>query len=325
MDADPYDQLRREYVGELEAWELVRVFVKERLEALTRAAFLPAVVDARVKQVSSLVLKAHLKQRTDLTMMHDRCAARVSVHYLDHLAMLTELVVNAFDCPEGPEDKGVALGVDGIGYRGVHCDVRIDRGERAGLDAIRGEVWCEIQLHTLASELWANSDHDLGYKTTMPLPAMLARSINRLSVLTEIYDDGLLQVRRTIEAHDDYPVAQLGRILASVFYGVTGVISDERDLSDEVVRVVMPVVEGSPAEYGARIRAFVNREKQRLDAIYEQRDPRVFGLSLLLLPAALLVFEQLETNEPMLRDAWSAALPISWLDGLLVAWGGLDD
>lgn len=325
MVADPYEQLRRTFSEQHDDWDRVRRHLDSRLRTLTRQRFLPAVISSRVKDVSSLVLKAHLKGRSEIDSFHDLCAMRVSIPFADDTTELQHLVEESFDCPNGADDKSAQLGADGIGYRGIHYDVRLPCSEVEGLTVLTGTAWCEIQLHTLASELWASTGHDLGYKAAFALPPELARSINRLSALTEIYDTELVRTREAIEGHPDYALSHLARQLASVFYAVTGVVSEERALSDAVLAVLAPTISSPAAEYGAALREFVARERDRLEVIYGDRDPTVYDVPLLLLPVALLVFERLETDEPRLRATWAADLPEPWLDQLLVVWGGLDD
>ena len=91
------------------------------------------------------------------------------------------------------EDKGAALGVDHLGYGGVHFDLVVHAPELA--DLVSGPLFCEVQVHTAAQSLWATTSHPLLYKPSTELPVEHQRALHRLSSLAEIFDAELLRAR----------------------------------------------------------------------------------------------------------------------------------
>lgn len=170
-------------------------------------------IEGRVKTLDSLLLKTCRRQiegrpwHDPITEASDKVGLRVDVVYRGDVGRLVQTIVDA-DCWEGTphvDDKEQALGVDKLGYQGVHIDV-VPRDRPAGLDAT--ESTCEIQVRTNAQSAWARGVHDLTYKG-FPVDDALHRQVNRLTVLLELVDKEVEDAREAILSGERYPVAQL--------------------------------------------------------------------------------------------------------------------
>lgn len=162
---------------------------------------------ARIKRPESVVDKILRKSHNysglseaSLAKMTDTVGARIVVHYLSNLSLVDkairgcqELEISTENPPTAYLDAGritrygldhLAIGKKDSGYTSLHYIVRFR-------DGINGAPcpWFEIQARTMAEDLWAEIEHNLGYKPDKRTTATIRRTFLIISDQLASLDD----------------------------------------------------------------------------------------------------------------------------------------
>jgi putative GTP pyrophosphokinase len=85
-----------------------------------------------------------------------------------------------------------------FGYRSLHYVCFFPR--LPGLD-LPPQARFEVQVRTALQDVWAELEHDLGYKASDIAPSSLRRRFSRISSLLEIADEELVAIKRELRAY----------------------------------------------------------------------------------------------------------------------------
>lgn len=169
-------------------------------------------VEHRTKKPGSFMAKVVDKgqeyQPDPLAAMKDKVGIRVEFLHIADVWGLVTLFEQGVDGIEEAEIEVVAPehGVDGLGYEGVHIDLRPSHPP----DGLEPEyAVAELQVRSMGQGLWATASHDIDYKPLFELEPEQKRRIRRLSVLTELFDQEVAHVTNEILTDDRYPHARL--------------------------------------------------------------------------------------------------------------------
>jgi putative GTP pyrophosphokinase len=160
-------------------------------------------IEARGKSVDSLRAKAERPHEGDanrpkyvdpLAEITDLAGVRVIVFLEQDTAEVGNLIRRVFDVPED-------FFVDApSGYRGHHFIVALGENRRELLEYKRfGMRRAEIQVRTVLQHAWAEIEHGIGYKPTMPVPEAIRRQLRDLSGTLGTADHGLQEVASRVE------------------------------------------------------------------------------------------------------------------------------
>jgi putative GTP pyrophosphokinase len=294
--------------------------VRDILERETRARGLPVRLEYRAKDVASLLKKILKKSYSSYEEVGDKVGVRAVLPYPALIHTVDDLIMHTFNVQKR-DDKRETLDFDRLGYLGIHYDVTLPDDLVDGDPQPFRTLRCEIQVHTLAENLWATVSHDLSYKSPKEVPLDIKRAIYRLVAIVEVFDSELTQAREAILAMPDFREAQILNELERHFYRFSAREFD-RELSLVVVSGLINLL--SPQEQtgiGHLIDAFVAAHEPKLSQIFIDYASDTRASPLLFQPEALLIFERLEADEFKTRDAWEAFLPLSLLEKLAVVWG----
>ena len=192
-----------EYRQMLPVFSRLKSIVLEQLDGcLQRAGLIVSGVEARVKQEASLAGKLELKGQKYKTLadITDVVGARVITFYSDEVDKIAALVDNTFEVDwDNSVDKRKLLGKDTFGYMSLHYVCRIPESlyqdpECPELNQFR----FEIQMRTALQHVWANMNHDTGYKSGFEVPKEYIRSLTRLAGLLELADDEFSRIRKDL-------------------------------------------------------------------------------------------------------------------------------
>jgi len=293
--------------------------VESELKRAVRALGISGEITHRVKDETSL-LKKLLGRSMRLDELTDRVGARVVVLYEASVERVGHVIREEFRVVK-EDDKRERYEPFRVGYLGWHFDVslREDRVQSGDEDLLG--LLCEVQVNTKAQRAWADASHDLLYK--MPedaVPPGIARSVNRLMALVELFDQEIERARSVMLNLPDAEVIRVLDALETHYYRLSGKRADP-GLSRKILAAVMTLVpEEERTTLTAAIEEFVQGQRERLVDLFEQYsgDDRILLLSQ---PESVLLIYLLETRGFELVERWQSVLPVEILAGLAEAWG----
>ncbi len=164
------------------------------LEALDQLLFSQELsihsLSSRIKAPDSLARKLNRPDRTyhALGDVTDLVAARIITYFEDSIDVIAALIEKHFVVDyDHSIDKRKSLDASRFGYRSLHYVCRLSADD----------VWpFEIQIRTILQHAWAETEHDLGYKTEASIPLEIRRRFSRVASLLEVADEELVSIRR---------------------------------------------------------------------------------------------------------------------------------
>lgn len=192
-----------EYRDMIPMFSRLKSIVLEQLQTcLDKSGIIVSGVEARVKEEASLAGKLELKghKYNTLSDITDIVGARVITFYSDEVDKIAALVDKTFDVDwENSVDKRKLLGKDTFGYMSLHFVCRIPKSRFVDPDYPQlNEFRFEIQMRTALQHVWANMNHDTGYKSGVEVPIEYIRSLTRLAGLLELADDEFSRIRKEL-------------------------------------------------------------------------------------------------------------------------------
>jgi putative GTP pyrophosphokinase len=104
------------------------------------------------------------------------------------------------------EERDYVANMKPSGYRGLHLIIKYPVITALG----RVEVLCEIQIRTLAMNMWAVTEHSLRYKYDGMIPDEIHKSLIRtaeaaytLDTDTNVIRDDILRAEKEIKSHEE--------------------------------------------------------------------------------------------------------------------------
>jgi len=165
-------------------------------------------VEARVKTVPSILAKV---QRKKIPMneierhMGDIAGIRIICRFVDDIRYMVK-AIKARDDMEVIEDRDYVTVMKPSGYRGHHLIINYPVLTALG----KKDVMCEIQIRTLAMNMWAVTEHSLRYKYNGVIPQELHRRLIRtadaayiLDTDTNIIKDDIIEAEKSITSREE--------------------------------------------------------------------------------------------------------------------------
>ena len=165
-------------------------------------------VEARVKTIPSVLAKARRKNISMdeiQTQMWDIAGIRIICRFVDDIKTVVNIIKDRQDM-EIVEDRDYVAQMKPSGYRGYHLLVRYPVYTVMG----RREVLCEIQIRTLAMNMWAVTEHSLRYKYKGMIPEEIHRRLVRtadaafmLDNDTNVIKEEILEAEKSLKSRDE--------------------------------------------------------------------------------------------------------------------------
>lgn len=192
-----------EYRETLPVFQKMQKVVTEQLKkTLTEANIIVNGLESRIKSEKSLIGKLRLKgsKYNFLSDLTDILGARVITYYTDEVDKIAAIAENIFEIDwQNSVDKRKKHELNSFGYMSLHYICRIPKTiyedpEHPEINELR----FELQMRTALQHVWANIDHDIGYKTGVEIPPAHLRNLNRLAGMLELADEQFSTIRREI-------------------------------------------------------------------------------------------------------------------------------
>ena len=192
-----------EYREMLPVFSRLKSLVVDQLsDCLQRSGLMVSGLEARVKQEASLAGKLELKGQKYRTLadITDIVGARIITFFSDEVDKIAAMVDSVFEVDwEKSVDKRKLLGNDTFGYMSLHYICRIPASLYSDPDCpALNQYWFEVQMRTALQHVWANMNHDTGYKSGFEVPTEYIRSLSRLAGLLELADNEFSRIRKDL-------------------------------------------------------------------------------------------------------------------------------
>lgn len=161
-------------------------------------------VEHRVKTKESLAGKLAKKDGKyhKLTDITDILGVRIISYFSDDLDRISTEIENRFKVDwENSVDKRAKLNPTAFGYLSIHyiCSLRDD--EAVG-EQLKNKKF-EIQIRSTLQHVWAEIEHDLGYKSEFAIPKCIRRDFSRVAGLLEIADEKFVYIRDGLQNYGE--------------------------------------------------------------------------------------------------------------------------
>ena len=184
-----------EYRERLPILEQLRDLVVEKLQScLAENNIIVAGLETRIKTEKSLTGKLELKGYKYRTIddITDILGVRIITFFSDEVDIISALVEKMFDIDwANSVDKRKMLEIDRFGYMSLHYICSLPHSEFS-------HIRFEIQMRSTLQHVWANMQHDMGYKTDVEIPVEYQRNMSRLAGMLELADEQFSRIRKEI-------------------------------------------------------------------------------------------------------------------------------
>lgn len=159
---------------------------------------------SRIKSIKSIFEKLDRKC-LDISIesakdnLFDIAGIRVVCHYIDDIYMIAKMLIQQDDITLIRETDYIKHPKDN-GYRSLHLVVNVPVFFSDGKEIVP----VEIQIRTIAMDLWASLEHQLRYKTKDAIPQSVARELQECADTMAETDLKMQGIYRTVEKYNSW-------------------------------------------------------------------------------------------------------------------------
>lgn len=197
------------------------------------------LVDGRVKKISSIlekVYKKHISLDDFEKEIDDIAGIRIICQFTEDIYKVAELIRKRSDM-KVVEELDYVKNAKPSGYRSYHIVIKYR------VETLRGpkELFCEIQIRTLAMNFWATIEHSLQYKYKQNMPEQLSDRLHKAAEAIIVLDREMSSVRGEImDAQNMFTIKS--KIVADILSNIQNLyhVANKREIvkiQDEFLRI----------------------------------------------------------------------------------------
>lgn len=193
---DEYRETKGEYIQ-------LKNTVMESLPKKLKENNIPLLaIENRIKTEESLAEKIERKgdKYRSLSDVTDILGIRIICFFSDDVDKVASIVEKMYEMDwENTIDKRISISPTVFGYLSLHyiCSLPFDGSYPK---EICGRKF-EIQIRSTLQHVWAEIEHDLGYKSDFGVPRDIRREFSRVAGLLEIADERFSAIRDSVEKY----------------------------------------------------------------------------------------------------------------------------
>lgn len=149
---------------------------------------------------SKIIKKDKYRMLSDIT---DVVGFRLVAYLSDDVDKIAALVSDRFTMDwDNTVDKSAIHSPTAFGYSSLHyvCSLPLEGPYSDYPEEFRG-IRFEIQIRSALQHVWAEIEHDLGYKSEFGVPNNIRREFSRIAGLLEIADERFNSIRSSMESY----------------------------------------------------------------------------------------------------------------------------
>jgi putative GTP pyrophosphokinase len=316
-------------------YKLLCETIEKNLYDLIQNEGIQVKIDYRSKDTISLarkLIKIKLDKKTsdkrkkidlfnEYEKLTDKAGIRIICRFIDEIESIAKIIRSNFEVLK-EDNKIDHLNYNEMGYKSYHFDVKLkkDLTDHSLFKKI-GTFQAEIQVRTLCENVWAEIDHDIGYKSTSEVPKIIKRQIHCLGGLFEVADDSLATVNRSLTKSAKINEEFLLRVLEPYFIRYFKKEYD-RDFSLRTLKKLKTISRNFTAKKIQKLIAtYIEKNDEKIKFILEQNHLAIKQNPYFSQPEIFLIFYLLEKNKHQLVKSWESNFFIEDLERIGELWG----
>jgi ppGpp synthetase/RelA/SpoT-type nucleotidyltranferase len=248
--------------------------------------------------------------------MNDRIGLRVVCHYPEHLETVTKLINDNFDIVK-QEDKSSLLKINEIGYKSLHYDCRLKDCYDVKINKIIGE----IQVRTMCEDVWAELQHNLGYKPLSKIPDNTARLTYCLGGLLEVADQTINNIYKTANETIAVEPLTIANFLENHFINFYPARYDHELSFDTLENLLIPFKQESFKDFSTKIENHISNNNEKIKNLLLSRAAQIELYPFVSQPEFLLITYMMDKYQFDLCNYWPDIYSRESLDKVSTWWG----
>jgi ppGpp synthetase/RelA/SpoT-type nucleotidyltranferase len=322
---DIIEEIRLRWIKEQDDHNRFRLVLAELTEETLKSNGMAGRVTSRLKTIDSLVRKL-MKQVKEgrepaFESVVDKVGVRAVVRFKEEVEEAASVFRSAFRCLK-LEFKSEGKQSNEFGYQSCHMDIGL-REDHPNYSLFRPFVG-ELQVRTVAQDLWADMAHELSYKSVLrdlapSMQTLIDRRIYILSALVESADMEFSRINKEILSSEGAENLLLLRALEREYYKFTSRTYDP-EFSLESIAVLGKINPRPIHQLRRDLSDFSEKNNAKLAHIFTDQASNQDRSAFLFQPEAILIFEFLDSRPIELEDVWQVNFPTKELERLASAW-----
>lgn len=309
--------------------------IVSRLETISKTNGINVSISSRVKEGNSLVRKI-FKKTLDIekksaddeshlleiyNKLTDKAGIRIICRFKNEVSIIADLIKEEFEIVL-EDNKNEHLRYNEIGYKSYHFDIKIKKNtmDPKNYETIK-DILGEIQIRTLCENVWAEIDHDLGYKNSSNVSDEHKRQIHCLGGLLEVADDYVCKIKESIIKQDIINEYSVLLIVEKAFINLIASEYDKEFSLFNMNKFISIIDFDNLNDFKMSFNLFCKNNHQKIERILFINKDKIISNPFFFQPEILLIFYLIDNNKFELIDLWKRFYNLNDLDDISIIWG----